>query len=369
MRRALRLARRGWGWTAPNPMVGAVVVQGGEVVGEGWHAELGGPHAEVMALVAAGAKARGAALYVTLEPCNHQGRTPPCTEAVIAAGVRRVIVAVRDPNPIAQGGIDRLRAAGIAVTEGVETEAAAELNAPFLFAQRVANRPFVTLKLAVSMDAMLAPRDRSRLQLTGPEAMREVHRMRANADAIAVGLGTVLADDPKLTVRAGRRPRVAPTRIVFGEASRVPAASAVVKTARKVPTWVISREPTPPHGEPSAARDAAVSGSLVATGVRCLAAPTLPDQLALLRRDGVHHLFVEGGAGLAGGLLTAGLVDRLVIFQAPVLLGAGALAAFGGVELAATAPGELPGRWQVVSERAFGDDRMTVYAPAASLAR
>lgn len=350
-------------------MVGAVVVQGGEVVGEGWHTEVGGPHAEVMALAAAGAKARGADLYVTLEPCDHQGRTPPCTEAVIAAGVRRVIVAVRDPNPVAQGGIDRLRQAGIAVTEGVESEAAAEINAPFLFALRVTDRPFVTLKLAVSMDAMLAPRDRSRLQLTGPEAMREVHRMRANADAIAVGLGTLLADDPKLTVRAGRRPRVAPTRIVFGEASRVPAASALVKTARKIPTWVVSREASPPNRAPADARDVDAMGALVARSVRCLAAPSLPEQLALLRHDGVRHLLVEGGAGLAGGLLTAEMVDRLVIFQAPVLLGAGALAAFGGVELAATAPGALPGRWQVVAERALGDDRMTVYAPAASLAR
>ena len=350
-------------------MVGAVVVQGGEVVGEGWHAELGGPHAEVMALAAAGDRARGADLYVTLEPCAHHGRTPPCTEAVIAAGVRRVIIPLRDPNPVAQGGIDRLRGAGIAVTEGVEAEAAAELNAPFLFAQRVANRPFVTLKLAVSMDAMLAPRDRSRVQLTGSEAMREVHRMRANADAIAVGLGTLLADDPKLTVRAGRRPRVAPTRILFGEASRVPAASALVKTARKVPTWVISRGVSRPIGELSAVSEVAATGSLEAKGVRCLAAPTLRDQLALLRQAGIYHLLVEGGAGLAGGLLTAEMVDRLVIFQAPVLLGAGALAAFGGVELAATAPGELPGRWQVVSDRAFGDDRMTVYAPAASLAR
>lgn len=336
-------------------MVGAVVVQGGEVVGEGWHAELGGPHAEVVALAAAGEQARGADLYVTLEPCNHQGRTPPCTEAVIAAGIRRVIIPVRDPNPVAQGGVERLRAAGIAVTEGVETAAAAELTAPFLFAQRVSDRPFVTLKLAVSIDGMLAPKDRSRLQLTGAEAMREVHRMRANADAIAVGLGTVRADDPSLTVRAGRRPRVAPIRVVFGDVSGLSPAHRVVKTARRVPTWVMSRAAETVVGSPP--------------GVRCLAAPTLDAQLGLLRSEGIRHLMVEGGAGLAGGLLTAGLVDRLVIFRAPVLLGAGALAAFGGVELEATAPGQFLARWQVVSERPFGEDLMTVYAPEASLAR
>jgi diaminohydroxyphosphoribosylaminopyrimidine deaminase/5-amino-6-(5-phosphoribosylamino)uracil reductase len=209
---------------------------------------------------------------------------------------------------------------------------------------------------------MLAPRDRSRLQLTGPAAMREVHRMRAQVDAIAVGLGTVLADDPKLTVRAGRRPRVAPTRIVFGEAHRVPGSAALVRTARKVPTWVVSRGAAPPG-------DAAPLRQLETAGVRCLTAPTLRDQLARLRQEGVRHLLAEGGAGLAGGLLTAGLVDRLVIFQAPVLLGAGALAAFGGVELEATAPGELPGRWQMVAQRPIGDDLMTVYAPVASLAR
>lgn len=192
--------------------------------------------------------------------------------------------------------------------------------------------------------------------------------MRAQVDAIAVGLGTVRADDPKLTVRAGRRPRVAPTRIVFGEAGRVPGSAALVKTARKVPTWVVSRGTGSVDGaEPSG--DASPPRHLATAGVRCLTAPTLRDQLALLRQEGVRHLLVEGGAGLAGGLLTAGLVDRLVIFQAPVLLGAGALAAFGGVELEATAPGELPGRWRVVTQRAFGDDQMTVYAPVASLAR
>jgi pyrimidine deaminase RibD-like protein len=178
MRRALLLARRGWGRTAPNPMVGAVVVRDGVVVGEGWHDAFGGPHAEVVALAAAGERARGADVYVTLEPCAHHGKTPPCVDALIAAGVRRVIVAVPDPNPVASGGMARLRAAGIAVTDEVETAAAAELNAPFLFAQRDASRPFVTLKLAVSLDGGLAPGDRSQRWLTGVAARRHVHRLR-----------------------------------------------------------------------------------------------------------------------------------------------------------------------------------------------
>ncbi len=349
MRRALLLARRGWGRTAPNPMVGAVVVRDDVVVGEGWHDVFGGPHAEVAALAAAGDRARGADVYVSLEPCAHHGKTPPCVDALIAAGVRRVIVAVGDPNPEAQGGIAKLRAAGISVTEGVEPAAASELNAPFLFAQREGSRPFVSLKLAVSLDGGLAPGDRTQRWLTGLAARRFVHRLRANADAIGVGIGTAMADDPALTIRYGRRPRVAPVRVVFDQTARLPRSAQLVRTARKVPTWVLTS---------SAAPEAVAA--LEREGVRIHAAIGLAEQLRTLRAEGVRHLLVEGGAGLAGAMMNGGFVDRLIIFQAPVLLGAGALPAFGAVQ-----PGSgAPAQWRVTERREFGDDLMTVYAPA-----
>ena len=230
MRRALTLARRGWGRTAPNPMVGAVVAQDGATVGEGWHREYGGPHAEVHALAQAGERARGATAYVTLEPCAHHGKTPPCVDALIAAGVARVVVAVRDPNPVAAGGVARLRAAGIVVDEDVETAAARELNAPFLHAARGGDRPWITLKLALSLDGAIADHTRGPGWLTGPVSRRAVHRMRAGSDAIAVGIGTALADDPSLTVREGPAPRRAPIRVVFDRRLRLPIASRLVRT-------------------------------------------------------------------------------------------------------------------------------------------
>lgn len=355
MRRALLLARRGWGRTAPNPLVGAVVVRDGQVVGEGWHAEFGGPHAEVVALEAAGERARGADVYVTLEPCDHHGKTPPCTAALIAAGVRRVVVATADPHPAAAGGAARLRAAGIEVVMGVEEEAARELNAPFLFAHGGAPRPFVTLKLALSLDGHIAPGPGQQQWLTGDAARRYVHRLRAGADAVAVGIGTALADDPQLTVRAGRRPRVAPLRVVFDPSARLPLDSRLVRTARKVPVRVLADAP-----------DAARRAALEAAGVQVTTAAGIGEHLVALRADGVRHLFVEGGAGIAGALLSAGWVDRLIIFRAPVLLGAGALPAFGTV----SPPASGPARWRIVERRAFGDDTMTVYAaPAAGADR
>ncbi|HYR07316.1 MAG TPA: bifunctional diaminohydroxyphosphoribosylaminopyrimidine deaminase/5-amino-6-(5-phosphoribosylamino)uracil reductase RibD, partial [Longimicrobium sp.] len=216
MRRAIALAANGWGRVAPNPMVGCVIVRDGEVVGEGWHTEYGQPHAEVEALRAAGDRARGATAYVSLEPCSHWGKTPPCTDALIAAGVRRVVFGAFDPNPKAQGGAEVLRAAEIEVAGGVEEPAVHDQNAVFFHAHSPAGqeRPFVALKLAMSLDARIADRDGRSVWITGEASRAEVHRLRAGYDGIAVGIGTALADDPLLTVRGAVEPRVPPVRIV-----------------------------------------------------------------------------------------------------------------------------------------------------------
>jgi diaminohydroxyphosphoribosylaminopyrimidine deaminase/5-amino-6-(5-phosphoribosylamino)uracil reductase len=348
MRRALALAERGWGQTAPNPMVGAVVVRDGLVVGEGWHAQYGGPHAEVEALRAAGERARGATLYVSLEPCNHFGKTPPCTDAILAAGVRRVVAACADPSPVARGGAQRLRDAGVEVTLGVEEAAARELNAPFFHAL-ASDRPFVQLKLAVSLDGALADHSRQPGWLTGEAARREVHRMRAGVDAIAVGIGTVLADDPELTVRHAPPPRIAPTRVVFDTSARLPRTSKLAHGASEVPVIVVCWAPAPAH-----------AAALEHTGVALLHAATTRDALVALRERGVRSLLVEGGATLASALVQEALVDRLVIFRAPLVLGGRALNAFGAVP--PTRAGDAP-RWRLVRTQRFEDDEMSVYAP------
>lgn len=326
MRRALALAERGWGQTAPNPMVGAVVVQGDEIVGEGWHERYGEAHAEVNALRAAGDRARGATLYVTLEPCNHWGKTPPCVDASIAAGVARVVAATTDPGVDSGSGAARLREAGIDVSIGVLETAARELNAAFFHAFRSA-RPWVTLKLAVSIDGAIADAERSAGWLTSEASVAEVHRMRANVDAVAVGPGTFVHDAPRLTVRGAVNPRVAPLRVVFDPAGEIPPIRTSVQAGE--PEWVIARE------------------------------ARLEDALRELRTRGVQSLLVEGGAGIASALLDAGLVDRLVIFQAPIILGSGALHAF-----ARAVPRRVDDapRYAVVRREVFGADLMTIYA-------
>jgi diaminohydroxyphosphoribosylaminopyrimidine deaminase / 5-amino-6-(5-phosphoribosylamino)uracil reductase len=234
MRRAITLAEQGWGQTAPNPMVGAVVVREGAIVGEGWHTRYGEAHAEVEALRSAGERARGATMFVTLEPCNHHGRTPPCTEAILAAGIRRVVIAVADPNPVAAGGAERLREGGVDVAIGLGEKSARELNAAFFHSFAV-DRPFVQLKLALSLDGAMADHTRHQGWLTGDQARMEVHRLRAGADAVAVGIGTALADDPLLTVRGFTPPRVPPVRVVFDTSARLPLTSRLVQTAREIP--------------------------------------------------------------------------------------------------------------------------------------
>jgi diaminohydroxyphosphoribosylaminopyrimidine deaminase/5-amino-6-(5-phosphoribosylamino)uracil reductase len=348
MRRALALAERGWGQTAPNPMVGAVVVRDGVPVGEGWHPYYGGPHAEVEALRAAGERARYATLNVTLEPCAHHGKTPPCTDAILAAGVRRVVAASEDPSPVAQGGARRLREAGVDVRIGVEEAPARELNAPFFHALR-SDRPFVQLKLALSLDGALADHSRKPGWLTGAAAQREVHRLRAGVDAVAVGIGTVLADDPELTVRHAAPARIAPTRVVFDTSARLPRSSKLAHSASQVPVIVVCWAPEPTH-----------AAALEHIGVTLLHAATTREALVALRERGVRSVLIEGGASLASGLLQEALVDRLIIFRAPLVLGGGALNAFGAVP--PTRVGEAP-RWRLIRSQRFEDDEMTVYAP------
>ena len=352
MRRALALAERGAGNVAPNPMVGAVVAVDGRVVGEGWHAQYGLDHAEVVALRNAGDLARGATIYVTLEPCNHTGNTPPCVNAIIAAGIKRVVYAIDDPNPVAQGGAAALRDAGIEVVSGVCAAESTELNQPFLFAARGATRPWVTLKLALSLDGAVVDASRQRGWLTGPQAQKAVHFMRARADAIGVGIGTALADDPQLTVRDAPAPRVTPARVIFDRAARLPLDSQLVKGAGDTRVIVLA-----------AGRSQSRETALAAAGVDVVRANDIPEAMLQLRNKGIRHLLVEGGAVVASALMSANLVDRLIIFQAPVILGRDAINAFSGVapQRAHSAP-----RLRVISRKTFGADLMTTYAVSTS---
>jgi diaminohydroxyphosphoribosylaminopyrimidine deaminase/5-amino-6-(5-phosphoribosylamino)uracil reductase len=313
MRRALFHAARGLGRTTPNPMVGAVVVSAdGVVVGQGWHERAGEAHAEVHALESAGARARGATLYVTLEPCCHVGRTGPCTQRIIEAGIARVVCALQDPDQRVSGeGYATLRAHGITVDTGVCEEEAARLNAAFI-AIKILRRPFVILKAATSLDGCVAARPGQRTQLTSLEAQRKSHALRASVDAIAVGSETLLVDNPMLTARAC--PRVRPlTRVVFDRRLRTPPSAAVFSTLNEGPVIIFT------------ARDH-IDGkvrSLQSVGAVVLETDTLLDALeALLNRD-VSTLLVEGGPLLQRAFATAQLVDRVHLVVAPQAIGTG----------------------------------------------
>ncbi len=348
MRHALTLAERGWGLVHPNPLVGAVVVRDGVVVGEGWHEGFGAPHAEPVALAAAGHATEGATLYVTLEPCAHHGKTPPCVDAIAAAGISRVVVALRDPNPEAAGGMARLAAAGVAVEHGLLEDAAARQNARFLHQFTAPTRPLVAVKLAVSMDGMIADADGASRWVSGPEARAWVHWERAGWAAIAVGAATAARDDARLTVRGALTPRVPPQRVIFDQSGRLDLAHGIFQDAPDVPLTVVL-------GPRSADRAAA----LEAAGATVLVTDGLPAALAALLVRGIDAMLVEGGGRLAGALLRAGLVDRVYQVQSPVWLGAGrpAWGDLGAVAIAA-AP-----RWHTVARRALGDDTLLVLEP------
>lgn len=346
MRQAIALAWRGWGRVAPNPMVGCVLIRDGRVVGDGWHAEFGGVHAERMALERAGERARGATAVVTLEPCAHTGQQPPCADALVAAGVSRVIYAVADPNPMAAGGAERLRRAGVIVEEAPGDGEATRQLAGFLHRHRHPARPWVALKLATSLDGRLADRAGQSRWLTGQEARRWVHWLRAGFDAIAVGAGTARADDPRLTVRGPVTPRVAPRRVVFARDGDLSPDLRLFAAADGSRTGAVV----------VAAPGAAAASSGRGAGATVIEAETLAAGLAGLREAGIASLLIEGGGRLAGSLVEADLVDRLYLVAAPLLLGETGLPSLRGLDR----PLDHASRWVPVERRTLGADTLTV---------
>ena len=320
MHAALRLAERGWGRVQPNPLVGAVVVRDNQVIGEGFHREYGGPHAEVEALHAAGDAARGATLYVTLEPCAHFGKTPPCTQAILQSGVARVVYGAGDPNPLARGGARLLTQAGIEVKPNVEESYVRTQNAAF-FKRHEQGGSFVALKLAMSLDARLTTSPTKCERVTGQAADREVHRLRSGFDAVMIGANTARIDDPLLTIRYDFAPVRAPVRIVIDTNATLAPASRLVGSRDQGEVWVI----TSPVADATA---------LAAAGARILPAPLadgrldLREVLALLEREGIGTILCEGGAALGAALLQGGLIDRIYAFFAPKFFGSGGTAAF-----------------------------------------
>ncbi|MDD4239167.1 MAG: bifunctional diaminohydroxyphosphoribosylaminopyrimidine deaminase/5-amino-6-(5-phosphoribosylamino)uracil reductase RibD [Desulfotomaculaceae bacterium] len=316
MKLALKLAARARGRTSPNPMVGAVVVKDGNIVGRGFHQKAGTPHAEIHALKEAGPKAKGATLYVTLEPCCHHGRTGPCTEAVIQAGIARAVVAMADPNPLVAGkGLKRLEEAGISVNLGILEEEARQLNEVFL--KYIATRlPFVVAKAAVSLDGKIATRSGKSRWITGPEARAYGHRLRDRYDAILVGIGTILADDPALTARLpGQRSRD-PVRVVLDSRGRTPPKARVLDQQSEAPT-IIAVTSDAPAERLAALRGEGAEVVVVNAGPRV----DLLELMKLLGAREITSVLIEGGAAVHGSALEAGIVDKAAWFIAPKIIG------------------------------------------------
>jgi diaminohydroxyphosphoribosylaminopyrimidine deaminase/5-amino-6-(5-phosphoribosylamino)uracil reductase len=327
MARALELAARGLGRTFPNPPVGAVLVRGGRIVGEGLHRRAGGPHAEIEALAAAGPRARGATLYVTLEPCTHWGRTPPCVDALLPLGLARVVVAMRDPNPRVRGrGAARLARAGVPVVVGAGAAEARLLTAGYCMRVR-RGRPLVTLKLALTLDGRIAAAGGDARWITGPDARRFSHVLRDISDAVLVGAGTVRADDPLLTCRL--RGGHSPVRVVLAGSRLALPARARVLASGGPPTWVVAPRDAPAR-RVAALRRRGID--VIVLPVRRGRVPFTTVVRALGER-GITSLLVEGGATVAAEALRAGVVDRVVLFVAPALLGGDAIPAVGPLGL------------------------------------
>ena len=350
MAAAIRLARKHAGLTSTNPSVGTLIVRddgdGSMIVGRGVTAIGGRPHAETEALAQAGERARGATAYVTLEPCAHHGRTPPCANALVSAGVARVVGAASDPDSRVSGkGYAILREAGIEVVEGVLAAEAADAMAGYLI-RSLRKRPEVILKLALSVDGMIGKPGEGQIAITGAVARRQVHLMRAAVDAVIIGIGTALEDDPELTVRLPGLSARSPARIVLDRQARLPADSKLARSARAVPLLIAA----------CAEADAARKAELERTGARMLATETYDDRVALpelledLAAQGMSSVLVEGGAATARYFLEEGLVDRIALFSGAVVIGEGGLAA--PIDASRMPPG-----FELVREASFGDDR------------
>lgn len=355
MRHALALARRGLGQVAPNPSVGCVIVRDGRIIGRGWTQPGGRPHAEPVALADAGAAARGATAYVSLEPCAHHGASPPCADALIAAGVARVVYGLRDPDPRVDGtGHTRLTEAGVEVVSGVLEKEAEELNLGFLTRIRK-NRPFVTLKLATSLDGKVALANGRSQWITGAGARAVSHQIRASHDAIMTGIGTVLADDPALTCRLPGLLSRSPVRVILDGGLRLTREQSVVETAREIQTTVITAVPAEdPKAQALSAAGADVVGGMAVKDGRL----DLDAVLSLLSERGVTRLMVESGGELASTFVREERVDELVWFRAPAIIGGDGVSAVRdlGLELLEFMP-----RFERRHVRAVGEDLVETY--------
>jgi len=359
MQLALTLGRRGQGRTWPNPAVGAVVVKDGVIIGRGWTQPGGRPHAEREALKRAGDAARGATLYVTLEPCSHFGKSPPCVDAVIAAGIARVVSAIEDSNPeVAGQGHTKLRAAGIAVDVGLQAAEAARDHAGHF--RRVRDRrPHVILKLAVSADDKIGAPGHKPVAITGEAARTRVHLLRAQCDAILVGIGTVLADDPSLTCRLPGMEACSPVRVVLDRSLRIPGTSRLVHSARETPLWVMTSD----LSEAPAAMKLGAAGAQV---IRVAAAATppgldLPAVLHALSEKGISRLMVEGGARVASSFVAAGLIDEVWLLRGPDAVGADGIPALDALPLSALTGSPA---FKVRASDSLGKDTLTIYERA-----
>ena len=350
MRQALREAKKGIGRTSPNPSVGAIVVKNGSGVGKGYHRKAGTAHAEIHALQQAGHKAEGGILYVTLEPCNHTGRTPPCTEAVLKSGITRVVIGMKDPNPgVSAGGADYLASLGLHITSGILEQECREINLPFI-KHVTTGLPWVTLKAGMSIDGRIAAYPGQSTRITGDESLRRVHVLRSQADAILVGVGTALIDDPFLTARFRQGQRHDPLRVILDKELRLPVSARMLRQKSSAQTWIFCSVEVDREKRKNLEAAGAIIKTVPAAAEGLL---DLKAVLAELGRAQITSILVEGGSSVHGSFLQANLVDQLLLFVAPVFLGE------QGVPLATFSGGrktEKLSRLEITSTRRYGDD-------------